>query len=179
MGETLNGNFGVGNLLGKINPFDLNVIDLPPRPDGFSPRGTGRQDSVVKEHFRSTGIRDGPPNEEAYDRAKRICSPNADIWDKNNIECFAGVWDHEVPISESPTGFQSNDVNEDARPSGCGPDDSGKDSCPSALYDSIDNLRRAFGTPRNSEYAVISNSDFRAVWLNSEYPPGFQPLSRQ
>jgi len=162
------------NPLGKINPFEMNVIDKRLRPDGFP-------GSIVIEHFRSTGIRDGPrPREGAYNFGQKSCNPNLERWDKDSVKCFASVWDNEDKPYEclGSKCAPSNDVNGEERPDSCSSQDAGFEKCESALYHSIDNLRKAFGTPRGTE-ATISDTDWKALWIDSTYPPNFKPNSKQ
>jgi hypothetical protein len=170
--QTVKGNFGVD--LGKyFNPFAMEGVNKAPG-------------EAAPEHFRSTGIREGD-GEPAYEHGKHWCNPNGERWNKYSVECFANVWDHEPGYDEQhhciagPGGcVRAHDVNEAARPKNddgsirCHEWDAGKPNCDSALYGSIDNLRKTFGTPPGDD-ATISDTDWKALWLDSKYPPHFTP----
>jgi hypothetical protein len=168
--NTVSDNFGgLPGLLKTINPFAMDVIRSPSR---LAPR-----DTHVIEHFRSTGIREGG-GAHAYDFGKQQCNPGSERWNKHSVRCFANVWDHEEgsnPMHECMARqcVFSNDVNEAQRPRGCSAQDAGFEKCHSALYDSIDNLRKVFGTPPGSE-ATISDADWKALWLDGKYPAHFR-----
>jgi hypothetical protein len=171
---TVDDNFaGFRDITKPIDVFAMNVITAP---RSRAPVGT-----VVKEHFRSTGIRDGPrPNVQAYDFGKQQCNPTGRRWDKDSVRCFANVWDHEEnPQHHCLSGRcePTNDVNEDMRPKTCSPRDAGVEKCDSALYHSIDNLRKVFGAPRGDD-ATVSERDWKALWIDSKYPAGFTPGRR-
>ena len=169
--ETVDANFlsaSCGTCPLTMDVFNMNTIRTR---FGVSPVGGPH------EHFRSTGIRDGDqPFRGAFNFGER-CLRGAQRWLIDEIQCFANLWDREV-------GFPpSNDVDTSKYPPGCTEEDSGPQKCPSQLHGAIGFLFQSFGTPPNQASSPdgvatsISRADYRALWLDAEYPSEFAARS--
>lgn len=170
--ETTDGNFDHAHLLeGKfINLFEMNA-----KPDS-----SGKVEPVggALEHFRSTGIRDTDvPDEIKMNSFEHACA-TGEFFNQNGVKCGAMLWDmdpgHRVDMVQTP--FTSNDIFEQARPTGCNPNDSGANTSAclnSALYGAITNMFLEFGEPPQSEATTFDKTKWRDLFLKSEYPSEF------
>jgi len=141
------------------------------------------------EHFRSTGIRDssvvsrgryGP-----FDNCRRYDGDHATFSRTDVVECANLIWDHDptsgiFDFRSLPARLPSNDVLEAKRPvvdgHTCGPTDSGTLLCPSQLHGAITFMHQEFGTPTGA-VALLPRDEMRALWLDAEYPRGFEDRS--
>lgn len=151
----------------RIDPFQMNTI-----PDGakmVSPPGR------AQEHFRSTGIRDGPvPHVGRWNFAEQMCLGDAPNWRLKNNMCIAKTWDTEV---QKKGQVPSNDVETSKRPPNCrGPKTSGQANCPSQIYGGINFFFQEFATPTGVK-GKIPKDEYTRLWLHGEYPSGFAARS--
>lgn len=166
----------------RLNLFAMNTIRTL---HGGSPT-----DGAV-EHFRSTGIRDGPngPDAQRYALfdAKR---QSRGVWTQFDVSRAIAAFDvdpgHLNIYGENVT---SNDVNDDhaARPT-CAPgesvhttslltgDPNADEACASNLHGAISFMFQEFGTPTGPN-ARLTQAQMRALYLFSEYPPAFKRRS--
>ena len=185
--ETTEANFqsaSCRNCPAQINLFEMNTIRKS-RGDTRSP------DEQPQEHFRSTGIRDSEePSQFLWQHAESRCLEAGNrIWTLENNLCLANIWDSDTfapPRRCAGTNcatagrVPSNDVNEDKRPDGCGPSDSGEALCPSQLHGAINFMFQAFGDLAWGAppwQAQISQDDYKQLWLEGEYPAQFSNRS--
>jgi len=142
-----------------IDPFEMNVMgqgDVSSPPQG------------PQEHFRSTGIREGPhggPEEGVFLFGEAVCLGGKAAWTRDDVECFTDLWDREQGCSG--IAF-SNDVDELKRPEGCMMCESRKrnPACQSALFDTIMFMFESFKTDADS----FEKEAFRAMWIDLEFP---------
>jgi hypothetical protein len=169
--STINGNFLSDSCPTcglAVNPLDMNVI-IP----GVDRNPVGSP----HEHFRSTGIRDNQLTPSRYQTTLETCITTLPlVWNLERNMCFSETWDCDGSACVSPTRFQSNDVAEDRRPSTCPVGATGQEICDSSLFGSINFLFQEFGTP-TGEKALISNTEYQALWLEGEYPFDFAARS--
>lgn len=151
----------------SIDPFNMNTIkngqNLP------SPIGG------AKEHFRSTGIRDGSsPNVGAWNFAESRCVGSDRVWKLGENKCISSTWDIDISMNGQ---IASNDIDAAKRPPTCtDPDDTGEEDCPSQLYGSINALFQEFANPTGPG-GRLSTAEYTALWIEGEYPTGFAARS--
>jgi len=168
----------------RLNLFAMNTI-RPPTLHGGSPT-----DGAV-EHFRSTGIRDGlnGPDAERYALfdSKR---QRPDVWTQFDVSRAIATFDVDPGhLNIYGQNITSNDINDDhAARLTCAPGESVRtaslltgepdadDPCASNLHGAISFMYQEFGTPTGPN-ARLAPADLRALWLQSDYPPGFRRRS--
>uniref|UniRef100_A0A7S4AXN5 Uncharacterized protein n=1 Tax=Chrysotila carterae TaxID=13221 RepID=A0A7S4AXN5_CHRCT len=143
----------------------MNVVDAQ------SSTPAGDQTKIATEHFRSTGIRDADEPQEDLFSIFASKADTFDRWTSTELIEAIGQFDHE-----QNSDVLSNDVFEPARPMDCAPGDSGLPQCDSALYGSITNLLKEFGTP-TGDAAQMVKTDMRRLWMAAQYPPDFAARS--
>merc|ERR550514_1214874 len=86
----------------------------------------------------------------------------------DEVECASTLFDRDV----SPDQPISNDGLEAKRVAGCSATSSGRLTCPSDLHGSLTFMFMEFATPTGIR-AFASKDEYRGMWLESDYPPGF------
>jgi hypothetical protein len=116
------------------------------------------------------------------------CLGNGSTWYYSNNMCIAEMFDCEVePCAPGKLNMfkrmVSNDIDEFKRPHGgyrgllgesfsCGPSDSGRELCMSQMHLTVQVFFDEFSQPTGGT-GSISREEFRALWLEGEYPRDF------
>jgi hypothetical protein len=181
---TVNGNFAHLQATDpSINIFQMNTNTtgtsgraLDSFPGECSISGCG-----AREHFRSTGIRDDLMSRRKFFLLESTCARDFGGeqglgYKHDEIVCASTLFDRDV----SPAGREdlsiSNDGLEEKRVAGCSPTSSGRLACPSDLHGSLTFKFMEFATPTGIR-GFLNQNDYRNIWLNAEYPPGFAARS--
>jgi hypothetical protein len=158
----------------------MNTVSSSGRANEAPPGACSESGCGAREHFRSTGVRDDMITRSNFALIESSCLRNftqgaGEIgeglgYKHDEVECASTLFDRDVSYAEVlPT---SNDGLEAKRVPGCSATSSGRLACPSDLHGSLTFKFMEFATPTGIR-GFLSTEDYRNIWLNAEYPPGF------
>lgn len=136
-----------------------------------------KKHTVIHEHYRSTGIREGGGNESRLLFAQRQCAPNGNWTTSAAVVCMTNVFDRDPGCSYGNTLLASDDVDTAQRPTGCCTDiqqdqvccegKAQNPQCSSAMHTVT---KAVFNMLKDVNTETISSGDWRRFWINMEPP---------